>query len=328
MQQVEIYIRILPHPSLKTLNEMKIFCKYIVLILLLIMSARVSSQDHNEEIDSLVSLLKTAGREWNNYAIPLIEIGEPAIPALVEAVKDRSLSQWNRRISAMTLNSIHSPLWVQPALEILFDPTEDPVLRNHATAGLKGFNLTEVSDKLWYLFNEESNESYKSNLANLLMTADTSLAYKAFKELYNTCEGHLQRGAMMNLVIIRPRESTIWFLKALLSNDWMTANLAMDSLVVSEYFDADALISVFSEPGSGEEVKWRITYIFGHRAGPESISLLTEALQDEYWLVHTEATVGLCRFKPENVIPEMTKLKNDSRTYVRNNSRWVIQNIK
>ena len=328
MPPVESYINILPQPSMKTLNKMKTLCKYFVLILLLILSAKVTSQDHNEKIDSLVSLLKTAGREWNNYAIPLVEIGEPAIPSLIEAVRDRSLSQWNRRISAMTLNSIHSPLWVQPALEILFDPTEDPVLRNHTTAGLKGFNLAEVRDKLWYLFNEESNENYKSNLANLLMTADTSLAYKAFKELYNTCDGHLRRGALMNLVIIRPEESTIWFLKGVQMNDWTTANLAMDSLVTSNYFDADALIAVFSEPGSGEEVRWRITYIFGHRAEPESIPMLTEALQDECWLVHTEATVGLCRFKPEKVIPEMKKLKNDSRTYVRNNSKWVIQNIE
>ena len=321
-------MNISPHHSLKIRNKMKTLCKYFILFLLVIPFKQASSQDQKEYIDSLANMLRTAGREWNDYSIPLIEIGEPAVPALVEVVKDRSLEQWNRRISAMTLNSIHSSLWVQPALEILFDLTEDPVLRNHVTAGLRGFNLAEVRDKLWDLFNEESNESYKSNLAALLMTADTSLAYKAFKELYNTYDGHVQRGALMNLVMIRPGESTSWFLKGIQMDDWMTSNLAMDSLMTSDYFDPDDLISVYNEHDTGDEVKWRIVCIFGHRDEPESIPLLVEALQDESWLVHTEAAVGLCRFEPEQVITEMKKLKNDSRNYVRNNSRWVIKHIE
>lgn len=287
---------------------MKTLCKYFIIFLLVIPCIQVSCQDQEEQIDSLVNMLRTAGREWNNYSKPLIEIGEAAVPALLEAVKDRSLSLWNRRITAMTLNNIHSPQWVRPALEILFNREEDPVLRNQVTAGLRGFKLTEVKDQLWGLFKEESNEFHKSNLANLLLTSDTTMAYKSFEELYNTCDGHVQRNALLNLVRIRPHESTTWYLKAILGDDWMTSNAAMDSLITSDYFNAGKLLESYHKPGIGEEIKWCIVYIFGHRAEPESIQLLAEALQDESWLVHTEAAVGLSRFDSKKVIPEMKKL--------------------
>lgn len=307
---------------------MKTISRYILILVLLTPFTQSFSQDRREEIDSLVNLLKKAGREWNDYSGPLIEIGDPAVPALVEAVKDRSLNQWNRRVSAMTLNSIHSPLWVEPAKDILFDPTEDPVLRNHATAGLTGFDLSDVKDQLWDLFNEKENEHYRSNLANLLMTADTSLAYKAFTDLYRNYDAHVRRNALRQLVKIRPGESTFWFLDAIQKDDWMTANAAMDSLVTSVHFKADRLFDAYHDPGTGEETQWRIIYIFGHRDEPESVPILIEALQDESWLVHTEAAVGLNRLDPDKVIPALETLMNDSREYVINNATWVIRNLK
>ena len=287
----------------------------------------VIAQEQHNRIDSLVNLLKTAGREWNNYADPLIEIGEPAVPALIKAVRDRKLEQWNRRISVMTLNNIHSPLWVEPALDILFDRNEDPVLRNQVTAGLKGFDLTEVKEELWEVYEEYSNDFRKSNIADLLLTADTAMAYQAFQELYNT-DGYVKKTALLNLVSLRPEESTMWFLDGIQMDDWMTANLAMDSLVTSDYFVAEDLLSLYQKSDLNEEVRWRIVYIFGHRNEPESVSLLLKALQEESWLVHTEAAVGLCRFDPDKVVSEMKSLNKDPRPYVRNNSAWVIQQIK
>ena len=279
------------------------------------------TQDQQARIDSLVNLLKSAGREWNDYAKPLIEIGDAAVPYLVEVAEDKSLSQWNRRIAIMTLNDIHSPLWKKPALNILFDRSEDPGLRNHVTAGLKGFELSDVKEELWGVYEEVENGSYKMNIAYLLMTADTSMAYQSCYEIYNNYDGYVQKSALLNLVCIRPQESTTWFLNGLQIDDWMTANMAMDSLVATRYFATNELISLYNKPDVSEEVRWRIVFIFGHRNVPESIPLLLESFQDESWLVHTEAAVGLCRFNPEKVIPEMKALKKNSRAYVRNNSK-------
>lgn len=301
---------------------------YILAVCLIMPVQNAFSQDQEARIDSLVNLLKSAGREWNDYANPLIEIGDPAVPYLVEVAEDINLDQWNRRIAVMTLNAIHSPLWKEPALNILFDRSEDPVLRNQVTAGPRGFELSDVKERLWEIYQEAERGSYKMNIAYLLMTADTSMAYQSFFELYNNYDGYIQKTALLNLVRLRPEESTEWFVNGLGIDDWMTANMAMDSLVVTRYFATNDLISIYNEPDVSEEVRWRIVFIFGHRKVPESVPLLLTALQDESWLIHTEAAVGLCRFNKELVIPEMKALKKDSRAYVRSNSQWVIHRMK
>ena len=198
---------------------MKFIKPCIFAVFLMLPFADSMAQDQQAEIDSLVTLLKGAGREWNDYAIPLIAIGEPAVPALIEVARDRSLSGWTRRISIMTLNDIHSPLWVEPALGILLDRTEDPTTRNQVTAGLRGFDLSEKKDDLWRLYEEARNEFHKSNLAHLMVQADTAMAYNAFVELYSENNAWVQRSALINLVQIRPHEFTQWFLKGLQADD-------------------------------------------------------------------------------------------------------------
>ena len=236
------------------------------------------TQEGQSGIDSLVTLLKSAGREWNNYSMPLIEIGEPAVPPLIEVAEDRSLDQWNRRTSIMTLNEIHSPQWKEPALCILFDRSEDPEIRNQVTGGLKGFDLSDVSKELWMAYNEASNVFHQLNLAQLLLNADTSMAYRSLYELYTNHDGYVQKTALSNLLNLRPEESTRWFLDALQIDDWMTATMAMDSLVYSRYFVAEKLISLYRQPDVGDETRWRIVYIFGHRNEAESVPFLLKAL--------------------------------------------------
>jgi HEAT repeat protein len=306
---------------------MKFISGLILMIWAIMPLHGISVQDQQARIDSLVNLLKGAGREWNDYSKPLIAIGEPAVPALVEVAEDRGLEQWNRRTAIMTLNDIHSELWVKPALRILFDRKEDPVIRNQITGGLDGFDLSDVKEELGKVYEELTDEFSKLNLAYLLMHADTSRAYWSFLELYNHYDGYVQKMALVNLVKIRPDESTIWFLEGIQMDDWMTANMAMDSLVAVKYFVPEDLISLYNDPDVSEKVRWRIVYVLGHRNESESVPALLKAFRAESWLVHTEAAVGLCRFHPEEIIPEMKALKNDPRPYIRDNSRWVIRQM-
>jgi len=300
----------------------------LLIFLILLFSDVGFAQNQQTEIDSLVRMMRTAGREWNNYANPLIEIGEPAVPGLIKNAEDSSLPQWNRRIAVMTLNNIRSPLWQKHALKMLFDKNEDRALRNHAIAGLRGCDLTEVKTELWELYTDKDFERYKTNVAHLLISADTALAYKAFRELYSTQDGYGQRVALQKLIEIRPGESTTWLINAIQGEDWMTGNLAMDSLTTSINFKPDNLISVYNKSEASEEVQWRITYVFGKRKEEKSIPFLMEALQNESWLVHNEAAVALSRFNPERVTEELEKKTNDERSFVSKNSKWILRQFK
>lgn len=283
------------------------------------------AQSQQREIDSLIVLFKGARHDWNEYARQFIEIGEPAIPALVEMLEDKSLSQWSRRIAAMTLNDIHSPLYIETALKMLLDRQEDFTLRNSVTNGLKGHDLSYAVSELWKVYSEESDQWwFRSNIANILVNSDTALAYKAYYEIYHANDGYLKLVSLRNMVQLRPHESTFWYLQGLQTGDWMTANLSMDSLVLSGYLIPSELVDLFKQSGTPDETRWRIVYVLGNRNLPESIPLLVEALGDPEWLVYNEAAVGLSRLPSEKVIPKMEELLKDDNPRVVKNAKWVI----
>ena len=304
---------------------MKTLFIFSIILILFISAPDISAQTGQKKIDSLIVLFKDAGREWNEYAREFIQIGDPAVPALVALLEDKSLRQWTRRIAAMTLNDIHSPLYIETALRMLTDRSEDLLLRNHVTNGLKGHDLSGSSKELWEVFNEESDEFFRLNVANILRTSDTALAYLAFREIYAAVEGYVKQQALLNIVRLRPGESTSWFLDGLQTGDWMTANLAMDSLISTIHFIPGKLVDLYKQSGTPEETRWRIVFILGHREVPESFPLLVEALKDPGWLVYNEAAVGLSRMPSEKVNPVMKELLKDPGSRVRSNAQWVLK---
>ena len=289
----------------------------------------INAQSQQQKIDSLIVLFKKSRHDWSTYADQFIEIGEPAIPALVKMLEDKSLSQWQRRIAAMTLNDIHSPLYIETALKMLLDRSEDPTLRNQVTNGLKGHDLSFAVSDLWNVYSEEADQWwFRSNIANLLLGCDTALAYIAFHEIYNANDGYLKRGALSRMIQLRPHESTYWYVQGLQTGDWMTANLAMDSLVTTEYLIPMELLGLYNQPATPEEVKWRVVYIFGHRELPESLPLLVEALKDPSWLIYNEAAVGLSRMEGEEVMQEIKQLTKSDDPRVVKDAKWVIREFK
>lgn len=299
----------------------------LIAAVVLLFPLNIRAQDQQAEIDSLVIKMRTAGREWNNYANPLIKIGEPAVPSLIRNAQDTSLSQWNRRIIITTLNNIHSEQWVNPALEILLNENETPEIRNRVIPGLSGIDLSHVKEELWTWFKNVENQFHKSNVANLLLSADTAMAYRAFCELYQTQDGHIQRNALQKLVFLKPQQAGFWYMKAIQGEDWMTANLAMDSLINYSSLNSDRLTSAYHLPEVNEEVQWRIVYVLGQRNDSENIAFFCEAMKSESWLVRTESAIALTKQNKEMVLKQMESMQNDSSEIVRNNANWVTRSF-
>lgn len=308
---------------------MKSYLTILIITLLLTSSGSGLAQDQEQKIDSLIQLFKKSRHNWNTYARQFIEIGEPAIPALVEMLEDKSLEQWPRRIAAMTLNDMHSPIYTETALKIFLDRNEDQLLRNSVINGMRGHDLSFAIPDIWKVYTEEPDEWwFRSNIAGILSAHDTALAYHAYNEIYHANDGHLMRSALLNIVQLRPSESTSWFLKGLQTGDWMTANVTMDSLVTSEHINPEQLISLYEQPETTEEVRWRITYIFGNRDLQESLPLLVDALQEPSWLISNEAAVGLSRMEGEEVTQKIGELIKSDDPRVVKDAKWVIVKIK
>jgi len=293
------------------------------------MGMQSMAQERASEMDSLITLFVNAGRNWNIYAKQFITMGEPAVPYLVNLLQDTSQTPWVRRTAAMTLNDIHSPAYVEPALELLLDRNESNQLRNQVTNGLKGYDLSHVAEELWVIFEEEhEQEFFRLNIAGILTTSDPHLAYDAFKELYASTEGYCKHQALVNLARIRPEESGEWYLSALQVDDWMTGNVAMDSLAVIEDFSPGKLIRLYHKASTPELVRWRIIHLMGRRTEHNYISLYLDALGDPGWLVHNEAALVLSRMEAEKVIPDLRFLEQSGEEELAERAGWVIRQFE
>ncbi len=242
-------------------------------------------------IDSLVYALKSSGRNWDIPAEELISIGEDAVPALVELLLNRNEEQWGRRVAAMTLNQIRSPQTLKPGLKLLFDREDEWIVRNQIIPSLRGFDLSEVGTELWGLFQDSENAFHSGNIAALLVTSDTALAYQAYLNIYKTTKSHTQVNALHNLVLLRPHESGQWYIDALQNEDWMTGKQAMDSIINLQIIDTESLINLFNNPDVREEIRWRVTRIIKQRDTPESKKFIQNARKSSSWLVRVEANL-------------------------------------
>ncbi len=302
---------------------MKVLAILSILFTTIWTSHDTCAQVDRQEIDSLIVLFKAADRNWNIIADQLIEIGEPAVLPLLSVLQDTGQSQWTRRIAAMTLNDIHSDRYIEPALQLLLDRNETMTLRNHVTNGLKGYDLSKHSEVLWKVFQEEEDAFFKLNLADILKTSDPFLAYQAYESLYLDSEGYCKQQALKNLVTLNPGEASNWYLAAIQVDDWMTANLAMDSLISTRHFTPGRITRLYRRSGTPEVVRWRIIYVLGQRPEMNFLSLQVEALSDPGWLVQNEAALGLSRRPPGLVIPELNKVEQSGDHELVSRVGWV-----
>ena len=151
---------------------------------------------------------------------------------------------------------------------------------------------------------------FRLNIAGILNTSDPFLAYQAYEELYINSEGYCKQQALKNLVRLSPEESLKWYLSAMQTDDWMTANLAMDSLVSTRYFTPGRIIPALS-PGptllnwydGGSSMYWATDRNMNY------LDLHLEALSDPGWLVHNEAALALSRMPQDLVLPELRYLE-------------------
>jgi len=307
---------------------MKVIKILSIVVTTLWMSPQGFSQEEQHEVDSLIVLFKSAGRNWNILADRFIRIGEPAVLPLISVLQDSSQTQWTRRIAAMTLNDIHSPTYIDPAFQMLMNRSETLQLRNQVTNGLKGHDLSHASDELWKIYQEEEDEYFRLNIAGILNTSDLFLAYQAYEELYISSEGYIKQQALKNLVRLRPHESADLYISALQADDWMTSNLAIDSLVATSHFPSGRIIRLYHRGATSEIVRWRIIHIIGLRPERNHMNLLLEALSDPGWLVHNEAALVLSRMPPEQVLPELRYLEQSGDPDLVSRAGWVISQFE
>jgi len=69
---------------------------------------------------------------------------------------------------------------------------------------VKGHDLSFASKELWEVFADESDQFFRLNVAGILCTSDTAMAYRAYREIYPKVDGYVKKQALLNMVRLRP----------------------------------------------------------------------------------------------------------------------------
>jgi len=105
--------------------------------------------------------------------------------------------------------------------------------------------------------------------------------------------------ALRHLALLRPHESTYWYIKGLVSDDWMTGNMAMDSLVNLKNLDSNSMLELYDNEDTNEQTRWRILHVLGQINLSESTSLLERTRKDASWLIRMEARFAVQQLHPK-----------------------------
>ena len=309
----------------------RIKCFLLLLFLVISLKNHIAGQTREAtdpiiqgKIDSIMLLLSQARHDWGIYSNQLIEIGKPAVPALLNILTDQDALQWNRRKASMTLSSVYDDNLVAPCMRILLNEEEDMRIRNQVTGILKNYELSKYKYELESLFKKASiNLQY--NVGVLLLKADDHMAYSAFETIFETHDFYGKKQAIRYLTELKPEKAIYWYLEAIQSNDWMTANFGMDQLIDASHLNVDILIDIYQQEREDEEIRWRITYIMRMRNTIDTIAFLINALQDESWLVYNEAAVGLKGLLNEDLTATLISIINETKNeQTRAAARWII----
>lgn len=300
---------------------------FMILFLTVLVNPVGVAQERQAEVDTLIVKLQQSESEWGKYSDQLIAIGEPAVGPLIGLLEDTSRNEWSRRAAATTLNKIRSPAYLEPALKLLLERGEPVPLRNQVAIGLQQYNLSNASQSLWKLFQEESDANLRLNLAGILRNSDPDMAYQAYQALIRSCEGPCRKLALINLLELAPGESMEAYIFALQTGDWMAADMAMDSLIRSNQFNLARVIRLYRRSDTPETVRWRTIYVLGHRPENDYADILLEALTDPGWLVHNEAALALARMPAEQVLPDLRVMAQQGDSDLISRAEWVIRKL-
>lgn len=271
--------------------------KYVLLIIWLgplIYSCKIKGQTpEQKQIDSLINILITQRREWNEASELLITIGESTADELISILVNKSFDSWVRRKAAMTLSGVESELKIEPCINVYSDNTDDLHVRVSACNALSKINIDKF-EELFLHWATDKNQAIRIAAYNRLAQIGSE---KAINFLINEIDSQKDMAHWIILHIIEKVDSdevNEKFIKALDDEVWWMINeYAREVLITKGENVIESLHEILLNKENSDFMRWKAIWVIKDLNTDKKYRILQNGLNDSCWLVRNEAEVAL-----------------------------------
>lgn len=316
-------------------NKKKIKQMGVIIIVLLFSVfaggyAQIKEPSQKTKIDELIQQL--GERNWREAVDALAEIGESAVPSLVQLVEERRRIKNNDVQSWLLTARIHyvlvkieSKTATDVVAETLLDEQANENIRTHAAMAIRDSQLETFISPLRKAYRSKNNTvRWKTveALAEIGAEKSEDIFLEALKDEYLYVRGEATK-ILGNLKSIKSAPHMIGNFN---DESWWVRLETRDALVRLGKPAENLLIDALKDKDSS--TRWQAAWVLGTIQSEKAAVPLVEILSDQNWMVRDEASIALKSIQSKRSIKPLIVSLKDKREYVRKGAAWVLGEIK